>query len=594
MFQRIIGRKVYFLRLPKTWQNKKYIKFLKSLGLNWLNFQDYAIKGHAEIMNDNVLSQKQFGNFIDGLNIANALKKMLIEQGCGANDLKVLALIKIQPYFNNFSEIVISLDHIRKSDKDDFVIVGQFPNFLTDILKKEIENKATLLNFGTFNSIFLISKLILNKIKSNVKNLFIKNNVTNSINQKIDLEKFNTIFFPHQGIYYADIFKKDHFYSKKSNSNFYPSNILHLAFADKNLSGNLTNEFYKKNKITEVDFASLGGISLKEMIFDYCKFTTKYYFFSKDKLQSVFFFIRLWLLIKKSLNQLKALPNAKVAIFGYEFLSPRELTIACRIKGIKTIATQERYLQLWGPDSFLVLDHYLVINKKIEKMLSNERLDTIKKTQSIGPIRSDFISEIPIDEEVDTKKIILVLDAHSKKSFYANGRSVFGNWRQNHIFYEDILKLARKNQNIKFIIKGKSYDFIDMAYFKDIKNLIDQTANVELYNNKINSPYELIKNTMLTIAKHTSLVDELLFKRRSVIICDNEGWPSTFSIYGENLIVKNYEELESKFNLWKKNPREFNENITHENCKRFPIPEQKNKAYDLLHKYLEAEFDYYV
>ena len=154
--------------------------------------------------------------------------------------------------------------------------------------------------------------------------------------------------------------------------------------------------------------------------------------------------------------------------------------------------------------------------------------------------------------------------------------------------------MARKNQNIKFIIKGKNYDFIDMTYFKDIKNLIDQATNVELYNNKINSPYELIKNTMLTIAKHNSLVDELLFKRRSLIICDSEGWPSVFSIYGENLIVKNYEELELKFNLWKKNPREFNEDIIHENCKHFPIPEQKNKAYDLLHQYLEAEFDYYM
>ena len=79
---------------------------------------------------------------------------MLIEKGCGANDLKVLALIKVQPYFNSFSEIVIFLDHIRKSDKDDFVIVGQFPNFLTDILKKEIENKATLLNFYNFDKTY--------------------------------------------------------------------------------------------------------------------------------------------------------------------------------------------------------------------------------------------------------------------------------------------------------------------------------------------------------------------------------------------------------------------------------------------------------
>ena len=38
-----------------------------------------------------------------------------------------------------------------------------------------------------------------------------------------------------------------------------------------------------------------------------------------------------------------------------------------------------------------------------------------------------------------------------------------------------------------------------MAYFKDIKNLIDQTANVELYNNKINYISILIRICSLDV-----------------------------------------------------------------------------------------------
>ena len=114
--------------------------------------------------------------------------------------------------------------------------------------------------------------------------------------------------------------------------------------------------------------------------------------------------------------------------------------------------------------------------------------------------------------------------------------------------------------------------------------------NVELYNDKKNSPYELIKKIILTIAMHTSLVDELLFKERPVIIYGDGGYPI---YYNENLIVKNYEELESKFNLWKKDPKKFNENIINEIHKYFPINKPENRVYDLLHTYLENEIKYY-
>ena len=60
LIQKIIGRKVYFLRVVKKWQNEKSIKFFKLLGLKWLNYQDYDIKNGSKFIKEGVVIQKQF------------------------------------------------------------------------------------------------------------------------------------------------------------------------------------------------------------------------------------------------------------------------------------------------------------------------------------------------------------------------------------------------------------------------------------------------------------------------------------------------------------------------------------------------------
>ena len=134
---------------------------------------------------------------------------------------------------------------------------------------------------------------------------------------------------------------------------------------------------------------------------------------------------------------------------------------------------------------------------------------------------------------------------------------------------------------------------MDISYFKDIKKIITESDNVELYNNQKDSFSELIKKTKLTIARHTSLNDELIFKKRPIIIYDVAGYPSAYFDYGKNIIVSNYEELKIKFNLWKEDPRKFNENIVNDMSRYFSSNMPKNKVYDSLHLYLENEFEYY-
>ena len=273
---RILRQKVYFLRLKKVWQNEKSIKILNFLGLNWLNFQDYEIKKTAEISRDVVSLQNKLGNYIDSLNIANELKTILQKKGCSENDLKSFALAKASAPLRKFSEIMKFIDLLQKDRKNKFIIISQFPSFLNQLLKKEVKNKALILNLYSFNPIFLIFNLFLKKVKYKIK----KNE--NKIKNNLDIKKFETIFFPHQGVYYGDIYKKDQFYSKKINSNFYPSNILHLSIGDQKLNNDLTNEFYKKNKITNIDFVSLGKVSssFSVLLFFLLKLGLKFFNFS--------------------------------------------------------------------------------------------------------------------------------------------------------------------------------------------------------------------------------------------------------------------------------------------------------------------------
>ena len=278
LIQKIIGRKVYFLRVVKKWQNEKSIKFFKLLGLKWLNYQDYDIKNGSKFIKEGVVIQKQFGDLIEKFNVANDLKEKLTKMGCDSNDLKSLALSKFTEQCKEFCKIIQFLDYLLREQKSNFVVVVNFPDFFKDILKEKIENKAKLLNFNYFTTFIAVIKFFYKRIKLKFKNLLSKKKYINSTNKKVNLEKFSTIFFPHQGIYYGDIFKKDYFYSKKINSNFYPKNILHLSISDQHLNTEKTNEFYKKNDIINIDLNSLKGISLFKIIFISLKFFTKYFF----------------------------------------------------------------------------------------------------------------------------------------------------------------------------------------------------------------------------------------------------------------------------------------------------------------------------
>ena len=594
IFLKLLGQKVYFLKVTKNWRNKKSIDFIETIGLKWLNFQDFKIENAGLITLEGEELQKKIADRLENLNIYNVMRKKLLKMGCHQNDLKSFALSELTEFCKEFSTILKFIDFLKKENEVPCVLFIKYHKFIKEALLEETKNRVKLINFNSFHLLDQLFKFIYKKIKNKLKNIFKqKNKSLNNLESKFNIKNFKTAFFPHQGIFYGNIYKKDYFYSKKSKSNFFPPNIIHFSYGDKHLNGKNTNDFYEKNKIVNIDFKLLGNISTYKLTANILKFAFENSFLLKNNISSTFFFLRLWFLIEKSLARLKELNNLKTVIFGYDILSSRAIAIACRIKKIETIAVQERYLAIWAGNSYFIMDHYLVFNEEVKKFISNKRLDSVKKIKSIGPVRSDLIKKRKNDNKVVDISKIAIFDTHSDIEYYSNGSSWFSNWRVNYNFYIDILKLAKKNPNNKFIIKGKNYNFFDLPYFINIKRAINETSNIELYINKnSNSPYELVDEVDLVIAKYNSLVDELLYRDRSVIIYETGGYPSDTFNYGKDIVVKNFEELYAKFNLWKKNPIDFNKNIINTTNTYFPHLEDSEKVYDKIHEYLETKLNY--
>ena len=203
IFQRVLGRKVYYLHLIKIWQNEKSINFFKSIGIKWLNSQDINYAEMNETWSDVQNLQKDFGNFFDELDINRVLKKKLIKMRAGPNDLKCLILSKMQESFRVFCYIDKYINILKKSEKDCFTVVTRYPDFFKVVLEKKIKNKAVLLNFHYFYYTTLFLKKILNKISFKKKKSFL--NKKKFTTQKKMILKNLKIFFFHTKEFFMEI-----------------------------------------------------------------------------------------------------------------------------------------------------------------------------------------------------------------------------------------------------------------------------------------------------------------------------------------------------------------------------------------------------
>lgn len=375
--------------------------------------------------------------------------------------------------------------------------------------------------------------------------------------KSIKTESFKVAFFPHKGVLYGKLFVKDHFYSKDIRSPFFKANILHISLneAPNELSDSYkyydannipymdSKEISKRNKDLLLDCLKLIFKERKKVSSDLCKYGLDFVFMA----MLAFYQINRYYFILTSLKGLK------VALCGYDFLFPIELSIACSLKGVKVCASQERFFQAFHPQLYLIFDYYFIASPKVsEQGLKNCFIEHcipsgLVRVDNLFDYEQKNIPDGKYDVIKKNKKLVLALDYHLPTNAFEDINYRYGIATVKNIrrFYKDLIRLATDFPSLHIVIKGKETKSYESPYIADIVDSINSLENIEIeldlekYN-----PYYIAEKADLTIALHTSLVDELLAAGRKVLLYEVSDHIKTIFNYDNLLIlVKDYKSL---------------------------------------------------
>lgn len=382
---------------------------------------------------------------------------------------------------------------------------------------------------------------------------------------KIDLNTFEILYYTHQGVSYGNLFLKDHYYSNDESSPFFKKKILHVEISSKPVfNESVQVKFYETNNIPYIfqHYQWTDYISSAIDFFSFCwSNKQKMKELQKKNIQiKILLLLICYMFFKREYNALETFKNAKIALVGYDFLFPKERSLALQARGIKVVATQERFIQSFYASSSLILDEYLVIGDIVKERIAANPFCCIGQIKTTGCVRNDLLFEythkMHESKRTTLKKeymIVLVLDHHSALDKFDNYAVAANNWHNNKAFYKDIIKLAIEFPNAYFVIRGKNDNWCNISYFKDIYDVISSLPNIEVNRNynAYNISYILAAGADCVIAKHTSLGDECLAAGKPVLFYDftpncSKIASSFFDYEKHPIFVYSYDELENR------------------------------------------------
>ena len=244
--------------------------------------------------------------------------------------------------------------------------------------------------------------------------------------------------------------------------------------------------------------------------------------------------------VHNSKLKLKTLSKLNSIFVGNEYLFPTHLNIACRSlrKNIFTLR-EKTILSSYGRKSDY--SKYFTVCKENQKksiFIGNPRLQGYyKKKDEYDKLRN--LKNI--------KSACLVLDNKSNLNWYKNGRYQRANWRQNKNFYNDVISIAKKNQETLFLLKCKDLNWKKIPEFQIILDKVSKTKNIEILDNKLWDPNKCLGFCDFAIGKYTSLIDEFVTLNKPVIIFDDDLFPLQYLDLKREIFARDLNELNKKF-----------------------------------------------
>lgn len=539
--------KIYFLK-KNLKLNSNLLKFLKIYQLDYEKLNNdnsdllIKVKKNCDKVLEFLKKQKSYYCFLSGNN----------------RDYDFFEAAYLKNMYNEILSITEIIEFSRRisSSKKIFLYTNKIKLF--SLLNETTNKNIYLLSISKFKFFNLNFFFVILKNLFSILNIFFRSTLKKNLEHK----KIKTIYFPHKGIYYANLYLKNQFYDKDIKSIFYQKKIIHSSF---DYEGNLDKaslNYYKKNKIIYQNWSlnkfskfffisfflshkHLKSLNLySEFDYNLLRFLFKYHYHTK--------------ILDTKFSQIKYL------LIAYDFLFPSELLLIANQRNIISITHNERIIQSYwnieSPSKFnLAIGNPIITNSKYT-LISNYILS--------GPIRLSFFLENKKNlkqltflkkNKFSKSKICLILDWESEINEYNNKRKFANNWRNNHIFYNDIYKIALINKDIIFLIKGKTTNSLKIRFYNDLFFKLFKLKNVFLIydKDKLSYSYNALYVCDYLIGLHTSLIDEAIFIEKKLMIYDKFNLLDKMNYYTRSILIKNDYDLIKKSSFLFNNPYEI-------------------------------------
>lgn len=369
------------------------------------------------------------------------------------------------------------------------------------------------------------------------------------------------VYFPHQGVFFGVLFAKDHYYNvKEKTSELHPSKVLHLSLGDSADTLAESHAYYRRHGIPHADLMQMSAVSPHAWLLSYLRLLAGPHLALCALMQrpfrvySAMFYFARYAHLQLLLAGLRRLPRARLALVGYDILFPPMLSAALAACSIVVAATQERFFATFYNIFRLAFDYYFPLGDRVCRHIRQRpEIFSIGQCLPVGPVRSELIAlaqpKLP-DKYLQIKQqrvLVLALDWHSVPTAVENARIKTNTWRANRRYYKDMIRLAAEFPQIHVVVKGRD-NSSQIPAMEDVCKAIEGMPNMSIERDHETYPPSVIAAAAdLTVACHTSLVDELLAAGRPAISYDFCGFPTgLFDYDGYPMIVRNYEELRGR------------------------------------------------